>query len=99
MERKILEAAQIMIEEEMEQIEEENEKPKVRDSKKVTCKVCGTTETWTCRETFPNGLKKWRDEDDLICNGKICGKCNRDRSKGTMQKMRTRRYKKVDFDE
>ena len=57
-------------------------------SKKVGCKNCLITDTWICSERFPNGNKKWRDSSGLICNGRVCGTCNRDRSKNTMRRVR-----------
>ena len=62
---------------------------KERDKKTVTCKECRVTETWVSFGNFPNGCKKWRDEDSLICNGRLCGKCNRDRAGKTMRKLRS----------
>lgn len=72
-------------------IQNELEEPvkKNKDFKVVKCKECLKTETWTASGHFPNGCKKWRDEDGLICNGRLCGKCNRDRAGKTMRKIRS----------
>lgn len=74
-----------------EDIQKKNEfKLKVKkDFKIVKCKKCLKTGTWTASGHFPNGCKKWRDEDGLICNGRLCGKCNRDRAGKTMRKIRS----------
>ena len=61
---------------------------RTEETRKVHCKQCNTLQTWTLAGKFPNGIKKWRDEDGLICNGKLCGSCNRDRVKSTMRKGR-----------
>lgn len=62
--------------------------PQIR-KKNATCKACGKTETWSSRGHFPNGCRKWRDANGLICNGRLCGKCNRDRAGKTMRKTRS----------
>ena len=67
----------------------EKDSPKERDKKTVTSKGSRTSQTWVSYGNFPNGCKKWRDQDNLICNGRLCGKCNRDRAGKTMKKMRS----------
>ena len=70
--------------------EEDSTKSKlVRDKKTVTCKRCRETQEWTSKGNFPNGCKKWRDNNGLICNGRLCGECNRDRAGETMKKLRS----------
>lgn len=61
------------------------------ETKLVECKVCKERKEFSCLSKFPNGVKKWTDEDGLICNGKTCGQCNRLRAKGVMKKVRKSR--------
>lgn len=63
-------------------------------SKLVTCKICKEVKEFSCLSRFPNGVKKWTDEDGLICNGNTCGSCNRLRAKGVMKKVRKSRSTK-----
>tara|TARA_R110000803_G_scaffold187128_7_gene249515 strand:- start:2601 stop:2858 length:258 start_codon:yes stop_codon:yes gene_type:complete len=58
------------------------------ETRKVVCKTCQKPQEWSLEGKFPNGIKKWRDGEGLICNGKICGSCNRVRVKATMRKGR-----------
>lgn len=70
---------------------ENSEKPSTSeylDKKTVTCKECRRTEEWTSKGKFPNGCKKWRDPRNLICNGRLCGECNRNRAGKTMKRIR-----------
>ena len=59
------------------------------DRKTVTCKECRRTEEWVSKGCFPNGCKKWRDPRNLICNGRLCGECNRNRAGKTMKRLRS----------
>lgn len=58
------------------------------ETRKATCKKCETQQLWTLDGKYPNGIKKWRDESGLTCNGRVCGSCNRSRVKDTMRKGR-----------
>lgn len=75
---------------ESSQLDEEIETGSILDKKTVKCKKCLEVGTWTSRGKFPNGTKKWRDHNSLICNGRICGTCNQSRAKDTMQKTRSK---------
>ena len=56
--------------------------------KTVVCKNCKESKDWYSRGCFPNGGRKWRDNEGLICNGKLCGTCNRNRAGKTMRRIR-----------
>lgn len=102
LEQLILEAAKRAVDnveeellDESTELDREIETGNVKDRKTVKCKKCGDVGTWTSRGSFPNGTKKWRDHNNLISNGRICGSCNQSRAKSTMQK--TRSAYKMDF--
>ena len=71
--------------------EAEASKEQIRDSKDIICKVCKEKVHLVCTETYPNGIKKWKDEEGRIANGKICPECNKNRAKNTMRKTRANR--------
>lgn len=59
-----------------------------KETRKVVCKACKQPQVWTLAGKYPKGIKKWRDEEGLTCNGRVCGVCNRDRVRNTMRKGR-----------
>ena len=62
----------------------------VDDRKTVMCKKCRDYDVWTCTELFPNGQRVWRDRNHLICNGRICGSCQKLRAFKTMRTTRAK---------
>jgi hypothetical protein len=53
------------------------------------CKKCNKPKMRVEAGRFPNKKdKKWKDEDDLLWNGLMCGSCNRQRSLNNMNKLR-----------
>lgn len=58
------------------------------ETREIICKGCEERQTWTFDGKYPNGIKKWRDQKGLTCNGRFCGSCNRKRVKTTMRKGR-----------
>ena len=59
------------------------------ESNKRMCKNCSVLKDRISAGKFPNGRdKKWLDEDGLLWNGAVCGKCNKERAKQIMKKVR-----------
>ncbi len=57
---------------------------------KKLCKQCKLIKEHIPDGSYPNGKdKRWLDEDKLLWNGKLCGKCNNDRLKELMRSKRT----------
>lgn len=56
------------------------------------CKICGQLKQRRQDGKFNDKDKKWRDNDNLLWNGNVCGLCNRARLK---EKMKEKRIKKV----
>lgn len=79
-----------------EELEQKEKNQKARDTKIVNCKICGDQQEWFSFGSFPNGTKKWVDEFGSICNGRMCARCNRDRAKGTMRRIRGERTGEID---
>ena len=75
---------------EHKEIGEEASEEQVRDSKSIVCKVCKEKVELTCSGTYPNGIKKWNDDEGRIANGKMCPSCNANRAKNTMKKSRAK---------
>lgn len=59
-------------------------------TKEAVCKSCGARQTWTSEGRYPNGIRRWKDENGLTCNGKVCGTCNRNRVKDAMRRKRAK---------
>ena len=54
------------------------------------CKLCKDSKQRIEDGKYPNGRdKRWKDQDNLLWNGNICGKCNQSRAKGIMKKVRS----------
>ena len=61
---------------------------------KRKCKICLEKKDRLFAGKFPKGeLKRWRDEDNLLWSGNVCGKCNVNRSKMVMRNAR-KKFKK-----
>ncbi len=53
------------------------------------CKCCGEEKTRRYVGKYPNNRdKKWEDDDYLLWNGNVCGKCNVKNSVLKMRKLR-----------
>lgn len=79
-----------------EELHQKDKNSQARDHKIVKCKICGDQQEWYSFGSFPNGTKKWVDEFGSICNGRMCARCNRDRAKGTMRRIRGERTGEID---
>ena len=77
-----------------EEVESGEVKEKARrgDKKSVFCKGCGEFGIWVQVGYFPNGVRRWKDENGLICNGRFCGTCQQKRAKKVMAKTREKRF-------
>lgn len=54
------------------------------------CKICKKIKQRIEDGTYPNGRdKRWKDEDNLLWSGNVCGKCNQSRAKVVMKKARS----------
>lgn len=58
---------------------------KYPDNHEIVCRVCGRPRkrirvgTW-CKKKVYMKTPKWRDEDGLLWNGKVCGICHRNQT-------------------
>ena len=58
------------------------------ETKIIICKVCQEPKILILAGLYDAKNKKWVDEEGRAANGKTCGKCNSERVKNNMQKMR-----------
>jgi hypothetical protein len=62
----------------------------IMESNKRVCKTCLQLKDRISAGKFPNGRdKKWVGQDGLLWNGASCGKCNQNRAKLVMKKVRS----------
>lgn len=62
------------------------------ETKVIICKVCQEPKTLILAGKYGDSKnKKWVDEEGKAANGKVCAKCNTNRVKENMQKMRFER--------
>ena len=53
------------------------------------CKVCLKLKKRIQDGQYNARDKRWKDEDNLLWSGKVCGSCNRERAKSIMRKKRS----------
>lgn len=61
------------------------------------CKRCKKLKKRISDGKFNDRDKRWKDDEGLLWSGKVCGSCNRDRARETMQKARAKKETKKDI--
>lgn len=53
------------------------------------CKICLKLKKRIQDGQYNKRDKRWKDDDNLLWSGKVCGSCNRERAKEVMRKKRS----------
>ena len=69
---------------------QDENKTQKKASKTIICKRCKEKVKLYQKGKYPNGTKKWVDEEGRIANGRMCPLCNNKRARDTMRKSRSK---------